>query len=224
MIGMPRPCTVCADPNRSRAVAEAVARGETDTAIGAAVGVSRMAVMRHRKAHIEEPARVLVAAASKGRDAAEQRADVIAAAQRGDLTDPMVYLGLSNIVADLLAASSRLERMAQAAEAGGQATAVSSLAGQQIRAIETRARLGQVGGFAPPKASIGEGAQVVINYNFSGGKRETITATVVDAPADSPALAAIEAGYDESAFDHLGPMSPALARLAAARRFRDQGG
>lgn len=172
---MPRPCTICSDPNRSRLAAEGVTRGDTDTAIGDAIGVGRMAVRRHRLNHVEAPARALVAAAAKGRDAAEQRVQMMAAAEAGD---PSAFITLTSIVADLRQVHERLERAAGAAEQGNQRLAVASLSAQQLRAAEVRARIGGVGGYAPQKAAATEGQTFCLNIIFGNGHQERIEALV----------------------------------------------
>ena len=60
--------------------------------------MSLMAVSRHRRSHILAPAKALAEAAGKGREVAEQRAQVLAAAEAGD---PSAFVALAGIVADL---------------------------------------------------------------------------------------------------------------------------
>ena len=142
---MGQPCKICLSSDTARVVVTLLAEGLSDQAISDRLGggIGRMSVQRHRKAHIEGPARAVVAMANKGADAAAQRAQVIAAAQVGD---PAAFLALATIVADLKRAQDRLERMAGVAEQSGQGMTVATLMGQQLRAAELRAKMGGVFG------------------------------------------------------------------------------
>jgi hypothetical protein len=105
---MARQCTICSDSRRAKIVAEMVLSGAPDQAIADRIGgISRVGVLRHRQHHIVAPARALVEAAAKGRDAVEQRAQVLAAAEAGD---PSAFIALAAIVADLRKVHERLER------------------------------------------------------------------------------------------------------------------
>jgi hypothetical protein len=175
-----RPCLLCSDSTLTRRAAEMIAAGASDQAVAAALGTaSRASVQRHRQNHLVAPARALAEAAGKGRDAREQRAEVLAAAEAGD---PSAFVALAGIVADLRKVHERLERTAGAAEQDNQRLAVSSLSAQQLRATEVRAKIGGVGGYAAPKVREGgEGVLFNFNINFSGGRTEAIT-TVVEQP------------------------------------------
>jgi hypothetical protein len=170
-------CTVCASAEKTRIAAEMIADGATDTAIGEAVGVGRMSVFRHRTAHVLAPARALAEAAGKGREVTEQRAQMLAAAEAGD---PMAFIGLQGIVADLKKVHERLEKTADAAEKDDQRLAVASLNAQQLRATEVRAKMGGVCGYAPPKAVPGGGTQFSLVMHFGDGKDIVIGGTPVD--------------------------------------------
>src|SRR3954464_12918879 len=104
-----RPCTICADAERAALACQLIATGVTDQAIADRLGVNRSAVGGHRHNHVLAPTRALVAAASKGQDVAAQRAHMVAAAEAGD---PVAFLALSAIVADLKRVHERLERTA----------------------------------------------------------------------------------------------------------------
>jgi hypothetical protein len=134
-----------------------------------------MAVARHRQNHIERPARAVLAAVDKGRTAREEREQVVAAAEGGDLAT--AFLSLERIAADLRKVQERLERTAGAAEVDKQRLAVASLSGQQLRAAEVRAKLGGLGGYAPPRYQTSNGPKLELNIIFSGGLRERIEAT-----------------------------------------------
>jgi hypothetical protein len=51
-----------------------------------------MAVARHRQNHIERPAKAIVEAANKGRDAREEREQLVAAAEQGDIATAFLSL------------------------------------------------------------------------------------------------------------------------------------
>ena len=103
---MPRPCLICSDHRKLARAAELIAAGNSDQAVANALNamtpdmpaMSLMAVSRHRRAHILAPAKALAEAAGKGREVAEQRAQVLAAAEAGD---PSAFVALAGIVADL---------------------------------------------------------------------------------------------------------------------------
>lgn len=175
---MARVCQICVDQAKRQIALEMIAAGASDQAVANKIGgINRMAAARHRRNHVELPTRALVAAAAKGRDAREQRKKAMAAAQTGD---PLAFVELSQIVADLRGVHARLERTADAAEQDNQRLAVSALSAQQLRAAEVRAKLGGVGGYAPPKAALLNAPTFVLNIQFSGGRSEKIEASVAD--------------------------------------------
>jgi hypothetical protein len=146
-----------------------IAAGASDQAVADRIGgISRMAVARHRQNHIERPAKAIVAAANKGKDVRDEREQLVAAAEAGDVA--AAFLSLERIAADLRRVQERLERTADAAEVDNQRLAVASLSGQQLRAAEVRAKLGGVGGYAPPRSDKGDAAPFVLNINFRGQK------------------------------------------------------
>jgi len=178
-----RPCSICSSAEKTRIAAEMIAGGATDQGIANKLGggLHRMAVSRHRRAHVVAPAKALADAAGKGRDAIEQRAQIMAAAEAGD---PSAFVTLATIVADLRKVHERLERTATAAEQDNQRLAVSALSGQQLRAAEVRARIGGVGGYALQKApGPGEGTVFAVNFVFSGGQTERVAFGGTDHPA-----------------------------------------
>ena len=170
-----RPCSICCNSSKHRLVGEMIAAGATDQAIADKIGgVNRMAVSRHRHNHVMAPAKALAEAAGKGRDAADQRSQVMAAAQAGD---PAAFVALAGIVDDLRRVHDRLERTAGAAEQDSQRLAVASLSAQQLRAAEVRAKLGGVGGYAPGKAGPDGGGMGAfsVNIHLGNGQVERIT-------------------------------------------------
>jgi hypothetical protein len=171
-----RPCQICADAANLRTAAEMIAAGASDQAVASAIGgISRMAVARHRQNHIERPAKAIVAAANKGKDVREEREQLVAAAEQGDIA--AAFLSLERIACDLRRVQERLERTADAAEGDQQRLAVASLSGQQLRAAEVRAKLGGVGGYATPRTDKPNGAPFVLTINFSGGRTQRIEGT-----------------------------------------------
>jgi hypothetical protein len=88
---MPRPCLICSDTKKLAKAAKLIAAGSSDHAVADALNamapgappMSFMAVNRHRRNHVVAPAKALAEAAGKGREVAEQRAQVLAAAEAG---------------------------------------------------------------------------------------------------------------------------------------------
>ena len=195
---MGQPCKICLNSDTARVVVTLLAEGLSDQAISDRLGggIGRMSVQRHRKAHIEGPARAVVAMANKGADAAAQRAQVMTAAQVGD---PAAFLALAAIVADLKQAQDRLERMADTAEQSGQGMTVATLTGQQLRAAELRAKMGGVFGGSGEAAASGvvtSPIQIIIN----GRDMMTASGPVIDgeaaqvAPATPGGLVTVQLG------------------------------
>jgi hypothetical protein len=187
---MPRPCLICSDSRKSGKAAELIAAGTSDQATATALNkldpgappMSAMAVSRHRRAHVEAPARIMAEAAGKGREAVEQRAHVLAAAEAGDAA--AAFISLAGIVADLRRVHDRLERQADGAEVDGQRGAVAALSQQQLRAAEVRSRLGGVGGYAPGKADGAGAAQAFsVNIHFASTGETISIAPVPGAPS-----------------------------------------
>jgi hypothetical protein len=183
-----RNCKICSNVKLAKRCGELIAEGLSDRAIAEALGLvkpggaGRMCVQRHRTAHVAAPARAILEAANRGRDAADQRQQLVAKAQAGELDAVDRFLALDQITADLRKTQERLERVADAAEQGGQNAAVAALSAQQLRAMEVRSKLGSVGGYAPPqKGGDGEAMTFTVNFHFGGGRVETIS-TVVGGP------------------------------------------
>jgi outer membrane receptor protein involved in Fe transport len=199
--------------------AELIAAGRSDRSVADelnslepdAVPMSAMAVSRHRRAHVVAPAKALAEAAGKGRDVAEQRVQVMAAAEAGD---PSAFIALTGIVADLRKVHERLERTAEAAERDNQRLAVSALSAQQLRAAEVRAKMGGVGGYAASKTQgSGEGTVFTVNFHFSGGRSEQIAIGVA---GDQGHTLDAEAEQAEDGEVQSDPTAADLARLAHA--------
>ena len=102
---MARPCLICGDHRKLTKATELIADGHSDQVVANALNgltpgmppMSSMAVSRYRRAHVLAPAQALAEAAGKGRELAEQRAQVLAAAEAGD---PSAFVALTGIVAD----------------------------------------------------------------------------------------------------------------------------
>jgi hypothetical protein len=160
--------------------AELIAEGGLpDGAIAAQLGLTghagRMVVSRHRRFHVEAPAKAIAEAANKGRAIVEQREKTLAAVEHGDVA--AAWIALPAIVEDLRAVHLRLEESADRATAGGQLTAGATIAGQQIRLGETRARLGGLRGFTPPAAAPSSSPVFNLTIAFADGRTEMIATT-----------------------------------------------
>jgi hypothetical protein len=187
---MPRSCEICRDPAKFAKAADMLAEGASDAAISAALQVGRMSVNRHKIGHIMKPAQDRLAIISKGAGVREERQQLAqAAAATTPSTEQLIdaYLGMRAQIEKLSAIEGRLERMATIAEAGGSHNGVAALAGQQIRAIETGAKLAGTGGYAP--RAVGEGTvqqPVSITINFAGeGESITIAPVTTFQPDDT---------------------------------------
>lgn len=178
------PCSICTSTQKMRLSAELIAAGMSDQKIAERLGVGRMSVARHRHNHVVKPAKAIAEAANKGRDVAQQRAELMAAAEAGD---PAAFVALTAIVADMRKVTERLERTAAAAEQDNQRLAVSALSSQQLRAAEVRAKIGGVGSYAPARSAeaAGTGQAFAINIVFSNGERLQVAAAP---PADRGAI------------------------------------
>jgi hypothetical protein len=159
-----RICKICADTGTVKRAAELIGEGLPDQKIADRLGfygsAGRMLISRHRRFHVEAPARAIAEAAAKGRPNVQEREQAIAIAEAGDIAS--AFLSLERIAADLRHVQERLERTADAAEADKQRLAVASLSGQQLRAAELRARLGGVGAYSPTQNAIGSARPVVV--------------------------------------------------------------
>ena len=206
---MPRPCLICSDHRKLAKAAERIAAGNSDQAVANALNamtpdmpaMSLMAVSRHRRSHILAPAKALAEAAGKGREVAEQRALVLAAAEAGD---PSAFVALAGIVADLRKVHARLEATADAAARDNQRVAVASLSAQQLRAAEVRAKIGGVGGYGASKAA-GQG-NTPFSVTINLPNRQVSISLAPETPAaDAPGSVidgwAERLGDDEGGFD-----------------------
>lgn len=168
-----RLCQICASVANLKLAAEMITAGASDQAVASKIGgINRMTVSRHRRNHIEAPAKALVEAANKGRSVVEDREQTLAAVAAGD--EVAAFVGLAGIVSDLKGVRDRLERSAEAAEQAGQHPVIAQLASQQHKSAEIRGKLGAVGGFAPPKAGAVNLPVFALNFHFSGGRTEQI--------------------------------------------------
>jgi hypothetical protein len=187
---MPRDCLICLDTDKTRVVAELIATGVSDRAIARQIGgLSHMSVARHRQNHVARPAQAFARAAARTHEIRVQRERAIQAAETGDLA--AAFLSIERIAGDLRRVQERLERNADAAEADSQRLAVASLSGQQLRAAEVRAKLGGVGGYAPPRGAASDAPKFELNIIFSGGRTQHIVGTPMR--PDDPAFDALPA-------------------------------
>jgi hypothetical protein len=188
-----RICQICADSAMTKRAAELIAQRLPDRAIAEQLGLKghagRMAVSRHRRNHIEKPAKAIAAVANKGRDLADRPREVIVAAEAGD---PLDYLTVDNIVGDIKRVGQRLEKNAEEASQAGQRLAVASLSGQQLRQSEVRLKAAGVGGYSAAKT------QVAIGFGAAPFKPFVLRMTIGDrdetyvmAPEGAPAFVAM---------------------------------
>ena len=204
---MPRPCLICSDSTKLTKAAELIAAGFSDQAVAnalnamapAAAPMSFMAVNRHRRNHVVAPAKALAEAASKGREVAEQRAQVLAAAEAGD---PSAFVALADIVADLRKVHERLEATADAAARDNQRVAVASLSAQQLRAAEVRAKIGGVGGYGASRAAGQQYKPFSVTIHLAG---EQICISGVSEAAAAETPGSVIDGWAETLVDDEGP-------------------
>jgi hypothetical protein len=176
-------CKLCAHPDQDT-VKAAFASGATDRELARQFGVSHMAIGRHRRAHIVGPLKAAIAALDKGRTERERRAEQLAAIEAGD---PSVFISLAGIVQDLRRTFERLERVASGAEQDNHPLAMATLSGQLVRAIETRAKLGSVGGYAPRREDAGAPAVFHLSINLPGGEQPLVIDAAVPAGGEADA-------------------------------------
>jgi hypothetical protein len=163
-----------------------VAEGASDQAIADRIGVSRMAISRHRRGHLMKAAQARLAIVAKGAEPIKERQQ-LAAAAASDASTPeefvAAYFGLKAQAAKIDRIEARLERVATIAENAGSPGAVVTVAAQQLRAVETGAKLASTGGFAPPKTAPGAGAQFSLVMHFGDGRDIVIGGNPVDSDA-----------------------------------------
>jgi hypothetical protein len=177
-----RACTVCVDAKLSRSVSQMLAEGLSQSEIARRLKIGKMSLSRHVRAHLLPVTKAIARAVERDNPAREQRQQLIEAAEKGDL-NPEQYLSLGAVVGDLRRAADRIERTSGKAEEAGQMNAVAALSSQAIRAVETRARLGSVGGFASQKGRSDGEASVPFSITFHLGDRtEKLELTPVNAP------------------------------------------
>jgi hypothetical protein len=87
-------------------------------------------------------------------------------------------------------AERRYERIADKAEKNGQSMVALSAVNGLVRVAEARARLGQVGGYAPPKATSAEPVTFNLVIHLGNGRTERISGTPI---ADVPDPSVIDA-------------------------------
>jgi hypothetical protein len=148
--------------------------------------LSEMAVSRHRRAHLLAPARAAAAAVGKDSAARAQRKQQLAAIDKGDALAVVDALFNAQAMAERLRqVEDRLDAASEKAPADGAHQHLAAMSGAQIRALETTARLGSVGGYAAPRnvgpGSGGEGSKFSIT--ILGEKTVSINATPLPQPA-----------------------------------------
>jgi hypothetical protein len=142
---MPRPCRICCTPNWPEQIASWAAEGIVDREIARRLGINKSLVTRHRVQHLAKPARDRLAIIERGASARRERAEMAAAAASPNPSPEQqvaALFGMQRLSERLQAVEARLERSAERAESDGAHTAVAQLAGQQLREVELRGRLG----------------------------------------------------------------------------------
>jgi len=187
---MPRPCLICSDNRKLAKAADLIAAGNSDQAVANALNaitpnghpMSYMAVSRHRRMHIMKATQDRLAIVSKGAAPRQERQQLAVAAATGAPTPQAfveAFFGLKVQAEKVQWIEDRLERMAAVAEDNQSPGGVATVAAQQLRSVETGARLAGTGGYAPQKANgVTDGAQFIVNFTFSGGRTQTITAAI----------------------------------------------
>ena len=195
-----RPCLICSNNAKMAKAAELILAGSSDQSVANTLSamtpnlppLSEMAVSRHRRNHILKVAQDRLAIASKGAAPREERKQIAKAAAADTPTVQEfvdAFFGLKAQAEKLQRIEDRLERMAALAESNESATGVAALAGNQLRAVETGAKLVGTGGFATPKmANMGGGPLVQFTIQYSGAPPFSISATPVepDSIPDAP--------------------------------------
>ena len=180
---MGRHCSICADGEKMRVAAEMVAAGRPDRVVAETLGdVSRMAVQRHRTGHM---LRGKVGAVAAEREAAEQRQATLTAPRQAPF-DAKAFLSLDRIAEDLDSLERQLNTAGMAAAVAGSNSALVAIAGQQLRLAETRAKLGEVGGYGRDRGNGGLGSgsfSIIMNF---GGDRPPLTVSTTGQPHDDP--------------------------------------
>jgi hypothetical protein len=209
---VPRPCAICSSTEKARVATEMYAAGRLDREVAAAVGVSVAAANRHKLNHASTEVADREAQALPGRD---------------DLTDPTTYVEKGPVTNSLEQAERRYKRIADKAESNGQSMVALSAVNGLVRVAEARTRLGQVGGYAPPKATPAEPVKFNLVIHMGNGRTRQISGTpigdvpdpsVIDAvpsalPVIPPAFGDAEPGDDEVLVDK---MFDAVQRTHAA--------
>jgi hypothetical protein len=188
---MPRPCLICSDHQKLTKAAELIVAGNSDQAVANALNaltpdiapMSLMAVSRHRRLHIMKPVQDRLTVVSKGAAPRRERQQLALAAASGAPTPQQfvdAFFGLKAQGEKLQRIEDRLERMATLAEDSKSPGSVATVAAQQLRSVETGARLAGVGGYVPARAAgPGEGVQFNLTIQFGDGREERITTTTI---------------------------------------------
>lgn len=128
---MPRPCTVCAHPQRKTIDRALVLKRQTQTAIAESFGLNVYAVRRHRDNHMPSEKRRVIFAEAKEEQAAIEKAgaDEVVTAERLD------------VIASLTRLSERVDRLVTKAEEEGEAGIALKGMAELRRQIELAARV-----------------------------------------------------------------------------------
>lgn len=206
-----RPCSICSSVRKTRTTLKMIAAGATDQAIAGHLGggLHRMAVSRHRRLHVEEPARAVAEMAGKGREARQQREEQQAAVERGD---PLAIFKLDSIASDISRIAQRLDSSVGEAAAAGQHGGHAALAGQLLRQAELRARLG---GHDRAPATGHDAAPFSVTLVFSGaGKTERVTTGISVTEAQPRTIDAGRGDIEDRMLNSLEPSKPSKASIS----------
>jgi len=196
---MPRPCLICSDNRKLARAEELITAGNSDQVVANALNaltpdlppMSSMAVSRHRRKHIMKATQDRLAIVGKGPAPRKERQQLAAAAAAGAPTPQEfvdAFFGLKAQAEKLQRIEERLERMAELAEQNNSPSGVATVAAQQLRSVETGAKLGGTGGYGAQKATGAEGVQFNLVMHF-GDHTERLTMTPLSPPsaqADAP--------------------------------------
>lgn len=148
---MGRACKICSSVEFMRVAAEMIAAGCPDRAVAETLGgMNRMAVQRHRASHMAGRPGVV----ARQRESAETRLGVLKN-MPDEPFDAGTYLSRDSIAADLDAIDRRLSVAAVSAAVDGRSAVLAQLSAQQLRLAETRAKLGETGGYGRDRANGG---------------------------------------------------------------------
>src|SRR5215471_101094 len=136
-------CRACTSLRRAEIDAALIA-GASDVEVARRFGLKRAAIQRHRVRHLIQPMRDRIALLTRDSEEQRQRQQLAQAVAEGELsTEALVaaHLGLRAQTKKLSRIEDRLERETAHAEDIHHLTGGAAIAGAQLRAIETGAKM-----------------------------------------------------------------------------------